>query len=116
MPAEPFRARLFAGDRDLGEIQGEIEHGAAGAADWSGHFPWEGSPGLLMAADDLRLESSEAGGFGTVFIKAHTRQLDPADAPPFRFEFRSTTDPSPIDERQDPGRLPTTMQDRLDPE
>jgi hypothetical protein len=116
MSARTFRARLRAGDRDLGEIQGAIERGAAGAAAWSGHFQWNGSPGLLMAADDLRLEFSEAEGDRSMFINAHTRQLDAAAGPPFRFEFQSTTDPSPIDEREEPGRLPTAMQDRLDPE
>src|SRR4051794_984245 len=56
MPAKPFRARLLSIDRDLGEIQGEIEQVVEGDAPlWKGHFEWQGSPGLLMGARDLRL-------------------------------------------------------------
>jgi hypothetical protein len=115
MPAQPFRARLLAGDRDLGDVRGEIEQVTeGGAAAWRGHFQWQTSPGLLMAANDLRLQFPEAEGGRSMFINAHTRQLGFDDQPPFQFDFQSTVDPSPVDERREPGHLPTTMQDRLD--
>ena len=115
MPAQPFRARLLAGDRDLGDVQGEIEQDTeGGAAAWRGHFQWQTSPGLLMAANDLRLQFPEAEGGHVMFINAHTGQLGYNDPPPYQFDFQSTVDPSPGDERREPGRLPTTMQDRLD--
>src|SRR5919205_5457 len=89
MPAQPFRARLLAGDRDLGDVQGEIEAVTEGGATaWRGRFDWQVSPGLLMAANDLRLKFPEAEGGRVLFINAHTRQVDPDDQPPFPFEFR----------------------------
>ena len=117
MPEKPFRASLVAGDRTLGDVQGAMEEVTEGGVTaWRGHFEWHVSPGLLMAANDLRLEFPESEGGRVVFINAHTRQTAFDDQPPFRFEFRSTEDPSRVDERRAPGQLPSTMQDRLDPE
>jgi hypothetical protein len=117
MPEKPFRASLVAGDRTLGDVQGAMEEVTEGGVTaWRGHFEWPVSPGLLMAANDLRLHFPEAEGGRVMFINAHTRQLDPAAQPPFRFDFRSAEDPSPVDERKEPGQLPHTMQDRHDPE
>ncbi len=117
MPEKPFRASLVAGDRTLGDVQGAMEEVTEGGVTaWRGHFEWHVSPGLLMSADDLRLHFPEAEGGRVMFINAHTRQLDPAAQPPFRFDFRSAEDPSPVDERKEAGQLPNTMQDRHDPE
>jgi hypothetical protein len=91
MAAKPFRARLFSMGHDLGEIEGEIEQAIEGDAPlWRGHFDWQGSPGLLMAARDLRLNFPESEGGRIMPIKAHTQQLAPEDQPPFRFDFQST--------------------------
>jgi len=96
MAAKPFRARLLSIGHDLGEIQGEIERVIEGDAPlWRGHFDWQGSPGLLMAARDLRLNFPESGGGRIMPIKAHTQQLAPEDQPPFRFDFQSTDLPPP---------------------
>src|SRR5215207_5657825 len=100
MPEKPFRASLVAGDRTLGDVQGTMEEITEGDITiWRGHFEWPVSPGLLMAANDLRLRFPEAEGGRAMFINAHTRQLDPTAQPPFRFDFRSAEDPSPGDER-----------------
>src|SRR5947209_16297021 len=96
MPAQPFQARLLSADRDLGVVEGEIEQVIKGDAPlWRGHFEWQGSPGLLMAARDLRLNFPEAEGGRIMAIKAHTQQVAPEDQPPFRFDFESTDIPPP---------------------
>src|SRR4051812_26247935 len=92
----PFRARLLSIDHDLGEIRGEIEEVPEGGAPlWKGHFDWQGSPGLLMSARDLRLNFPESEGGRIMPIKAHTKQLAAEDRPPFRFDFESTDIPAP---------------------
>ena len=96
MAVKPFQARLMAADRDLGDVRGEIEQVTEGDAPlWRGHFDWQGSPGLLMAAKDLRLNFPESEGGRIMVIKAHTRQLAAEDQPPFHIDFQSTDVPPP---------------------
>src|SRR4051812_40851526 len=105
----PFRAKLCTGDRDLGEVRGEIDEAGGGDGSRQGHFEWSGSLGLLSGSGDLRLEFPEAEGGRAVYINALPRTASRDAQPPYFIEFRSTAGPARGPDERGTGELPHTM-------